>query len=364
MARNSSFAYKGKAVNAQQVGRELGVRYLLEGSVQRADNRIRISAQLIDAATGNHLWAERYVRQATDLFVVQDEILQRIVTALKVNLTMDEVARVRLKTTDNVAAWNHYLRGQKLFRQSRSAEMQLARVEYGKALILDPDFEAALLGLGWSYLWEDRYGTGFGAPDPGLLDRAAALAGRTMALNDTLAEPYALLGLVYLSKRQHGEAVGYARQAVTAEPSGAEWRMQLASNLSYAGKLEEALAEIGKAMELNPFPTDELLSTAARIYYQAGQYGQAIRIAKGLTERRRKIERSPIWVESHLFLIAAYSATGRLEEARAAAVEYNQRRRMKWPPKPKIYILYFMRFKEQAEIDRLLADLAKAGLPE
>jgi TolB-like protein/class 3 adenylate cyclase len=374
VARNSSFRYKGKAVDARQVGEELGVAYILEGSIRTGGNLLRISAQLIDARTGNHLWAERYERKATELFTVQNEIVQRIVTALKVKLTMDEVAQVRFKTTDNVDAWGHYLRGQKSFRASTVIGMQLARYEYKKALALDSAFEAAMLGIGWTYLWEVRHGTGHGPANPQILDEAAQLASRAMSLNETLAEPYALLGIAYLIKGEHEKAVTNAERAATLEPNGVKWHMLLASNLSYAERPEEAVAEIDRALTLTPFPPDYLLSIAGRVYYQTRQYEKAIRMLEKLNARKRIEKKSAAWVESQIFLIASYSGAERLKEAHNAAIAYQNARMWKFGEdkefvgtstylmRPEVYVQYRMFFKKKSTVDRLLADLNKVGV--
>ncbi len=150
--------YIGKPVTVRQVGRELGVRFVLEGSVQQADRQVRITAQLIEAASGKHIWAERYDRVLEDIFSLQDELVEKIVTALEVNLSMDQVALVRFGTTENVEAWNHYLRGLTLARGATVAEWQAAPPEFEKALKLDPEFEAAILGMGWSYYKIAQYG--------------------------------------------------------------------------------------------------------------------------------------------------------------------------------------------------------------
>src|SRR5207249_9810095 len=151
IARNSAFTYKGKAVKVQDVSKELGVRYVLEGSVRRADDQVRITAQLIDATTGGHLWSERYDRPLKNLFALQDEIVQKIVTTLKLQLTLWEQGILVRKTTDNLEAYDYYLRGvEYVYRTTKEANAQ-ARQMYEKAIELDPQYAVAYVALGWTY---------------------------------------------------------------------------------------------------------------------------------------------------------------------------------------------------------------------
>ena len=195
-ARTSSFSYKGKAVNLRQVGKELGVRYVLEGSVQKANGRVRITAQLIDASTGKHRWAERYDGELKDIFALQDEITEKIVGALQMQLTTEEVTRVRQNTTKNFAAWESYAIGIREFNRISVESFIVSRVYFAKALELDPGFGAAILGLGWTYYKEGRFPGATIQTIAQPLEQAAELARRALELNGSSAEPYALRGRV------------------------------------------------------------------------------------------------------------------------------------------------------------------------
>ena len=208
IARNSAFTYKGKASKAQDVGRELGVQYILEGSVRRANDQVRITAQLIDAATDTHLWAQRYDRPLKDIFALQDEIVQKIVTTLKLQLTLREQGYLVRKTTDNLEAYDAYLRGvEALNRYTPEARTQ-ARQSFEKALALDPQYAEAYVRLGmtysrgWTLQWDQ---------DSQALERAFELVQKAVALDDSLPLAHRVLGLVLVWKKQHDQAIGRGR---------------------------------------------------------------------------------------------------------------------------------------------------------
>ncbi len=183
IARNSAFAYKGKTVKVQEVRRELGVQYILEGSVRKAEGQVRITAQLVDTTTGYHVWAERYDRELKGIFALQDEVTQKIVVALEVKLTVGEQGRVWRRYTENVEAYDFFLRGMEYHnRLTLEANVQ-ARQLFEKALTLDPQFAAAYASLGWTYLREWGWQQ---SQDPQTLDRAFALAQKAIALDDSL----------------------------------------------------------------------------------------------------------------------------------------------------------------------------------
>jgi TolB-like protein len=204
IARNSAFTYKGKAVKVQDVGREMGVRYVLEGSVQKADQRVRTMTQLIEAATGYHLWSEQYDRPLQDLFALQDEIVQKIVTTLKLQLTWEEQGWVVRKHTDNLAAYDSLLRGgEYFFRYTKEANAQ-ARQMFEQALALDPQYAEAYVALGWTYYieWTWRWTT-----DPQTLERAWVLVRQALALDDSLPRAHSLLSVLYTQHQQPDQAI-------------------------------------------------------------------------------------------------------------------------------------------------------------
>jgi len=254
IARNSAFTYKGKAVKVQDVSKEMGVRYVLEGSVQKADQRLRINVQLIEATTGYHLWSEQYDRPLQDIFVLQDEIVQKIVTTLRLQLSLREQGfRVR-KTTDNLKAYDTYLRGLEYFlRNTKEANVQ-ARQLFEQAITLDPAYAEAYTGLGWTY------GLGWllqWSPDPQNLERAFELARQALALDDTLPGAHELLSWVYRRKHQPEHALAAAEQAVALAPNYDFAYIQLAESLIDLDRPAEAVRAAEQAMRLNPrYPSD------------------------------------------------------------------------------------------------------------
>ena len=365
IARNSSFQYKGKGVDVRRVGRELGVQYVLEGSVRRADNRIRISAQLIDAATGAHRWAERYDREVQEIFALQDEITAEIVSALELELTKGEIERVRRRTTDDLEAWESYARGLEILNLPGASLQEVARHHFEEALERDPAFTAALLGLGWTYVRDGMKWGRSTAVSPFV--RARELALRAMAQDDTLAEPHALLGRIHLGEREHEQAIVRGQRAVALEPNGADWRAYLADTLSYAGRDGEAMEQMQRALLLNPDPPSWYPDVLGRIHYQIGRYDEAIAILKELIERELAARPSAmgllltgsVSVNYRLLLIASYSAAGQKKEAEAQAAEF-QKGYSNFDPK--FFVAKRFLFKDAADERRLLDDLAKAGL--
>jgi len=341
ISRNSAFLYKSKAVNPQQVSRELGVRYMLEGSVRKAGNRVRISAQLIDTATGYHLWADRYDRELQDIFAVQDEVTQKIVAALQVTLTEGEQKRPRRPPTNNLDAYEHFLRGLECYwRRTREANTQARRM-FERAIELDPDFAAAHAWLGraymieWAFQWSD---------DPQIPERAAALAQRAVALDDSLPVAHQTLAYVFLLQKQFAQAIAEAERAMVLEPNDADACVTLGEILSCAGRPQEAVGLVEKALRLDPHYPASYLFALGQAYYLTGRHEEAIAALK------RLLTRNPNHPRAHFFLAMVYSEVGRKEEARteiaACGPAYSlERVRDKIP------------YRDQALIERWMATL-------
>jgi len=237
IARNSAFIYKGKNVKVQQVGEELGVRYVLEGSVRKAGSRVRITAQLVDTKTGYHLWAERYDRNLDDIFELQDEVTQKIVAALKVELTQGEQENLERTPTDNLEAYDYFLRGESfLWRTTKETNAQ-ARQMFKRAVALDPEFALAYAHLGmthwwdWSLLWSS---------DPDHLEQSLDLCQRAVAIDDGLSMGHLIMGASFLWKKQHEQAITEAKRAVELNPNDADCYAYLGWILNFSGRPEES----------------------------------------------------------------------------------------------------------------------------
>src|SRR5712692_9544119 len=262
ISRNSAFTYKGKAVKLPEVSRELGVRYVLEGSVRKAGDQVRITAQLIDSTQDQHLWSERYDRPLTEIFALQDEIRQKIMTALKVKLTPEEHERFQRAPTDNLEAYDFVLRGTEAFLRAFSeVKKELnaqARQMFEKAIELDPQYAGAYAMLGWTYFFDWFFQWNPNRAQS--LERAFELAQRAVALDDSLPLPHWTLSRVYLWQKQHEQAIAEAERAIALDPNDADGYWNLGNTLAFVGRPEEAIGLYEKALRLNPhYPAFYLL---------------------------------------------------------------------------------------------------------
>jgi adenylate cyclase len=282
IARNSAFTYKGRAVDVKAVSRELGIRYVLEGSVRKADSRVRINAQLVDGLSATHVWAESYDRELKDIFAVQDEVRGKIVLALKVKLTKEEQERFRSTPTGNLEAYEYLLRGvEYYFRRTKEANAQ-ARQMFENAIALDPQYAAAHALLGLAHLMEFLFGW---SPNPQHVERAFELAQRAIVLDNSLPLAHLVLGLVYVRQQQYEQAIAEEEKAIALDPNSASGYASLAEVLNAAGRPEEAIVAVEKAMRLDPHYPDHYLSNLALAYRLTGRYEEAIAAQKQLTLR-------------------------------------------------------------------------------
>jgi TolB-like protein/class 3 adenylate cyclase len=349
IARNSVFTYKDKAVDVGEVSRKLGVRYLVEGSVRKAGTRVRINAQLVDATTGGHLWAERYDRELQDIFALQDEVTQKIVFALKIQLTPEDQARFRQAPTNNLEAYDSFLRGQAYFwRFTREANNQ-ARQMFERAIELDPQYAGAYAVLSWTYLveWVLQWNQ-----EPQLPAQVSVVVQRAVALDDSLPLTHMILGVAYLWQKQHEQALAEGEKALTLASNYADGYAWLGNSFNFAGRPQEAIEAEEKALRLNPHDPFFYLFNLGFAYRLLGRYEEAI------TAFKRVLSRNPDFLPAHVHLPAAYSELGQEADARAEAAEI-----LRLSPHFSLErVRQRLPFKDQAELERLLAGLRKAGL--
>ena len=353
ISRNSTFVYKGKATDTREVGRALGVRYLLEGSVRKSRSRIRVNVQIIDAKDGSHVWAERLDRELTDVFAVQDEIVERVIGIVGgTGGKLDEIARSRAMRKDpsTLEAYDCFLRGREILNRYRvrDPEFPTAREMFEKAIERDPNFSRPYLGLAWYHYILRKWGL---VDDPDkTLKRATELVRTATRLDAPDYWSHWIAGTLALCRHEFGEARSHFNRALDQNPNDTQLLAQLTDSLSYLGQADQAI-ELGKrAMRLNPNYPDWYPWTLAFAYFTAGQYEEAAKLLEIQQDNP----------ESRRLLSATYAKLGRLESAKAAAqvfLDYN----------PSFSIQRWAE-NEPYEDSKLLNDyvdgLRKAGLPE
>ena len=310
IARNSSFVYKGRSVDVREAAKQLGVRYVLEGSVRKSGNRIRVTAQLIDAKDGTHLWAERYDRAVDDIFAIQDEITLVVATEMQVKLTEGEQARLRYTTTNNVEAWTYWVQGLSHFRQPVTKEkFGPARLCWEKALALDPTSAPLNAMLGFMHYADARFG--WWDDRETALGKARAYADRALELDPENADAYTTSSLELMMKGRYDEAVEHAKRAVQLAPGSADAATFACFVFASSGYPEEALAQIERAMNLSPNYPANYLGHLGNAYRLTGKIEEAITAFKAYDARNPGSGLTD--------LVIAYQENGQPDEARRTA---------------------------------------------
>jgi adenylate cyclase len=348
IAKHSMFTYKGKPVKVKQVAEEMGVRYVLEGSVRTEEERVRVTAQLIDTLSGDNLWAERYDRTLKDIFSLQDEITMNILTALQVELTRGEKIRVLLKSTDNIDAYQKFLKGRVHFLRFNPDDNAAARKLWEEAIALDPKFISAYVDLSWTYLIDLHLGVSKSPKES--LGRATQIAQKAISLDENSPFALSLLCSISAVKRKFDEAIAYGEKAVALSPNDSLSIAFLGRALTSAGRYEEALSRFEKAIRLDPIPLDWYITRVGQCYLHMGRYEEA------LEEFKKVLHRSPKNMVNRLLLAADYSLLGRKEDASAEAAEI-----LKLNPKFSIEAVAKWPYKNKADLDFVISALRKAG---
>ena len=356
IASNSVFTYKGTAVKVQQVAAELGVEYVLEGSVQRSGNRVRVNAQLVEADTGHHVWAERFDAQLTDILTLQDQVSRRIVSALAVELTADEDRRRSTVQRVDPEAYDTLLRGLELFRRFTRENNIAAREYFERAVAIDPDFARAHADIALSYAQDLQ----FGWLHPGTPEYADAMARafehgrRALAIDDRLREVHFALTSLYASSGQTDKAIEHGYESVRVDPNYADGYANLAQALVYAGRPQEALRHMATANRLNPRGAFFYEWIEGHAHMLLGDYQRAIEAFQNV------IARNPGFPGAHVTLAATLGNLGRIDDAEWQAGEVLTllphmslaRERERRP------------YTRDADMDWYLEGLRRAGVPE
>jgi adenylate cyclase len=356
IARNSSFQYRGKAIDVRQVGRELGVRYILQGSIRREGGLVRISAQLADAVTGAHRWAERYDREIENVFAVQDEMARTIAAILAAHVNKAEIERTLNKPPAAWQAYDYYLRAVDAYvafwPSYTETDLREVRRLLEHSLAIDPKYARAWARLGATHLtaWiNPRDGDHL---NPAALDRAHELARKAVQLDPNLPEAQAILAHVLGRRGEHDAAIAAFERAMALNPNFMDWRF--AEVLVLAGEPERAIAAVQRHMRLDPFYAPLAPGWLGRAHYMLKQYSAA------LAPARECATQMPNVTLGHLGLAVAYAQLGKLEEARAEAAEVLR-------IYPKYTISKNARtlpFKRPEDAEHFFDGLRKAGLPE
>ena len=349
IARESTFRYKGKEVKTKQVSEELGVQYVLEGSLQRAGDRVRITAQLIEALTGHHLWSERYDRSLKDIFDLQDEITMKILTELRVKITEGETIRIQAKGTNNLQAYLNVLEAEGYLYQNYKEGNAVAKRLLQEAVRLDPNYAQAHIDLSIALAREVWLGVSESPQET--LSNAMKSAQRAVELDNSSAEAQTAVSRVFLLLRQHDKAIETGERGVRLDPNSAIANFILALTLVYSYRSEEAFPLIRQGIRLNPFYPN-LYNSYGMAYRETGRYEEGIAAVK------KALQLSPNYVLAHLTLITLYSYAGREDEAGAAAAEVQR-------IDPNFSLIKYAKespWKEGPRRDRIMDALRKAGL--
>jgi len=350
IARNSTFTYKGKPVKVKRVSEELGVRYVLEGSVRKEGDKVRITVQLIDAISGNHVWAERYDRDLKDIFALQDEITLKIIQALQVKLTAGEQARVTGKGTGNLNAYLKALQAYEQFGRMNKQGSIMAKQLAKEAIAIDPQYALPYTVIAYSHMLDLWFR--FSESPEESMRMAVDTAQKALALDNSDPITHVCFSGLYIMQRQHEKAIASAERALELSPSGATAYMSMGTALLYACRFSEAIQHFEQAIRLNPFPASGLMRNLGVAYRAVGRYEDAI------VQYKKALQLEPEDLFTHLGLAITYIKLGREKEAQAEAAEVLRTH-------PKFSLEHYAKtlpIKDQSFADDTIACLRQAGL--
>jgi adenylate cyclase len=347
IARNSSFVFRGDAIDISEVGRKLGVRYVVEGSVRRSGNRVRVTAQLIDATTGNHVWAERYDRDLEDIFAVQDEVVQAIVATLAQRVSAAEVERTRRRPVTDLAVYDLILRAQHHMGIWTDEDYIKARDLLEKAVDLDPNCAQAYGTLAWC----SAYLTWFEGESEAPVKVAFDAGKRALNLDPQIVEAHSGLGNAHLLSGEHKQALHHYETAVRLNPNNANAACQLGYCRAMVGDLQEGLNLLRRAMRLNPYHPDWYRESYGEALYMTRDYAAAVEAFNRMSDK------AP-W--THYYLAACYAQLGRDAEAREEAKSFRDAAKEGYSAEDYI-AMDLLVYGEQSIKDHWLEGFRKAG---
>jgi adenylate cyclase len=352
IARNSTFAYKGKSINVQQIGHELGAQYVIEGSIQKSEDRVRITVQLIDTKSGHHMWSERYDRELKDIFKLQDEIAIEIAKAMQIHLTEGEITKTRFENIPDLQTYIKALKTLEYIRHNTKESNILARKEAEGLISLHPEaFEIYTL-LGLVYVQGIELGTC--KSDLICFGKATEATRKALSLDANNSDAHILASWIFLMRKEHEKAIAEAKNAIMLNHNNADAYLMLGWALILSDRSVEAIGVLKRAIRLNPIPPALYLSNLGWAYRVSKQYEKAIETYK------KCLRRKPDFWLAYVGLALSYTFSGREKEARAAVKEV-----LNLNPDHSITLLKKGNpYKNQAEIERVVEALRKVGLPE
>lgn len=353
LAWNTSSSFKGKTVQPQEISKELGVSYILAGSVRKSGDQLRITAELVDTSSGKLLWSERYDRKVADVFALQDDVTRKIVQALALKLTAAETGRLAHAGTDNLAAYDALLQGLQYFRQRNKEGNELARAAYRRAIELDPGYARAYGALAITLTFESTYGYTDLRPDEAK-ERALELAQKAVALDSSSPEVQWALGFVHLFRKEYDQAEEAAKQAVALAPNFADGYGLLAFISNWQGKAEVAARYIRKAMALNPYHTHDYPWNLGLAYYLQGKYPEAVNAFQDALRHNESA------VLPRLFLASCYVRLGQQADSEWEVEQV----RIQSPETRLTHLATTLPLKDKGKLTGLLDDLRKAGMSD
>ena len=352
IARNSTFAYKGKSIGVKQIARELGVKYVLEGSVQKAGGRVRITAQLINATTDYHMWSDTYDRDLSDIFALQDEITVKLIDVMQIQLTFGKQAQQWEGKTVNINAYDKWMRGLECFYHINERDNAQARNLFMDAINIDNNYDTPYVMVGFTHIvdlmggWSEDPITSFG--------QIEQYVGKAFEISDSFDLAHSLLGWLFLYKGQYEDAKKEGERAIQLNPNGAQVHAHLALTLSFVGEMKEAIRLLNRAFRLNPVPPTYYYHFLGMAYRNDGQYEKAIAICK------EAVRLDPEALIPYPILVSSYILLNQPKEAQKYVSEI-----LRVDPTYSLsYVINTLPFKDHSETEALIDSLRKAGLPE
>jgi adenylate cyclase len=309
IARNSVFFYKNKTVKIDEIGHDLGVKYVLEGSVRKVGKSVRITAQLIDSKTEGHVWAERYDRDLKDIFSLQDEVREKIVTALAVQMTSDDKKRISMKDTNNLQAYDYYLKANELCSTMDLDKLARGRVQLQKAIDMDPSFAKAYAAMGKTFFTQWIFGPD---KDPAILTKVFEWGQKAIEINPDEPSGYSMLSHYYLWTKQHDAGIEEIKKAIALDPNNPEWQASYGELLTHSNQPEQGIILLKKAMRLDPKHPVWYMYGLGHAYFLIQDYDKAI------VTLEKAVKNAPDFWPSYLLLASAYDAMGMKEKSRTA----------------------------------------------